>query len=224
MDVIDAGDRYVITGNDIYTYFGYLQTISQMKSPDNQKAMTDNLMQGLSDASKKSGPMVATLDEVNVNGQKPPEKWWNKKLCGMNTGPSDPPSQKDIDKFNAKYAAILLVADFVDPELVVSQIEERAAAREEIHHFATNKSKTYSKLLKKLIERYGLDLDEAWNKALLKHSGRHCNEYHEFVLKAMQKAAQEAGGNTAKFLELFDKYVAIPVSKAPEMMYKNYWK
>lgn len=33
--------------------------------------------------------------------------------------------------------------------------------------------------LEEIANRYGLDLDDAWNKDLLPHQGRHPNAYHE---------------------------------------------
>lgn len=72
LDVVDAGDRYIITGDDIYTYFGYLQTIANTSNDNSQKAMKDNLMEGLSVASKKydgeGGPMDVTMYELKVFG------------------------------------------------------------------------------------------------------------------------------------------------------------
>jgi hypothetical protein len=83
----------------------------------------------------------------------------------------------------------------------------------QLHHYATNKSKTYTPRMKKIANKYGLDLDELWNKGKLPHLGRHPNLYHDFVQRNMERAAREAGGDTRKFIELFEKYVIKPVKK-----------
>ena len=36
----------------------------------------------------------------------------------------------------------------------------------QVHHYATNKSKTYTPQLEEIANRYELDLDDAWNKDL----------------------------------------------------------
>ncbi|WP_412674546.1 AHH domain-containing protein [Aneurinibacillus thermoaerophilus] len=56
------------------------------------------------------------------------------------------------------------------------------AKPEQVHHYATNKSKKYTPQIEAITKKYGLDLDEAWNKELLPHQGRHPNDYHEYVL------------------------------------------
>jgi len=93
-----------------------------------------------------------------------------------------------------------------------------------LHHWATNKSGTYTARLEKIASRYGLSLDDAWNTELLPHLGRHPNAYHEFVLDGMEAAAKGSGGSQAKFLELFDLYVKQPVRDNPELLRKLGWE
>lgn len=97
-------------------------------------------------------------------------------------------------------------------------------AGEQIHHFATNKNSTYTPQMEEIAKKYNLDLDGAWNKESLQHSGRHVNEYHEFVLRGMQKADAEAAGNVEKFLELFEKYVKEPIRNNPDLLYRIGWQ
>lgn len=52
----------------------------------------------------------------------------------------------------------------------------------QMHHYATNKNKSYTPQLEEIANRYNLDLDNAWNKDLLPHQGRHSNEYHQYIL------------------------------------------
>jgi hypothetical protein len=94
----------------------------------------------------------------------------------------------------------------------------------ELHHFATNKNKRFQPQFEDIISRYGLKLDEAWNKAKLPHKGRHANDYHKWVLEKMKEADDIANGNVNNFLVEFKKKVIDPVTKKPEMMYKKYWR
>ncbi|WP_082223799.1 AHH domain-containing protein [Lachnobacterium bovis] len=36
-----------------------------------------------------------------------------------------------------------------------------------------------------MANKYGLDLDDAWNKEYMPHQGRHPSEYHDYVLDRM---------------------------------------
>ena len=77
--------------------------------------------------------------------------------------------------------------------------------------------------MKNLAERFGLSLEEAWNKELMNHLGRHPDLYHEFVFFNMKKAAKEAKGDSKVFLDLFEKYVKDPVRKNPDLLNKSGW-
>lgn len=92
------------------------------------------------------------------------------------------------------------------------------------HHFATNKSKAYTPQMERIAQKYGLDLDEAWNKEMLPHLGRHANVYHDFALEGMRRAAREAGNDKALFKQLFEKYVKEPIRENPDLLYKRGWE
>ncbi len=94
----------------------------------------------------------------------------------------------------------------------------------QIHHFATNKNKVWTPMMEKIAGRFGLGLDDAWNKMALPHLGRHPNEYHKFVYDGMVRAAAGAGGNQAKFIQLFQSYVKNPVIKNPQLLRKAGWQ
>ncbi len=94
----------------------------------------------------------------------------------------------------------------------------------QIHHFASNKSKTFSPQFKKIADIYGLDLDADWNKMALPHQGRHPNDYHKFTLDGMNQAKDEAGPDISKFLELYDRYVKQPIINNPELLRKSGWQ
>ena len=68
LDVVDNGNRWTITGNDIYTYYGYLNTINE------GLGSWDNMVEGLNFAAGKNhgkgGSMAATLDEFSITGER----------------------------------------------------------------------------------------------------------------------------------------------------------
>jgi hypothetical protein len=86
------------------------------------------------------------------------------------------------------------------------------------HHFATNKHSFYKDRMQEVIDKYGLKLEEDWNKEILPHLGRHTEAYHDEVLRRLQRAAQEAGNDKEKFLELYEEYVKKWVRQNPEVM------
>jgi len=94
----------------------------------------------------------------------------------------------------------------------------------QLHHFATNKSESYTAAMASVAERYGLALEEPWNTELMSHQGRHPNEYHQFVLIGMQEADNAAGGNLVRFLEEYEVRVKDPVRQNPEMLRKSWWR
>ena len=92
----------------------------------------------------------------------------------------------------------------------------------QIHHYATNKSRTYTHQMEEIAKKYGLDLNGKWNKDLLPHQGRHPNEYHEYVLNSMKQFDEVAQGNVDIFLQLYEKMKAY-IKANPDMLYKAYW-
>ena len=92
----------------------------------------------------------------------------------------------------------------------------------QMHHFATNKNKKYTPKFEKITNKYGLDLDGAWNKRSLPHQGRHPNAYHEYILKQIKQCDSYAKGNQKKFLSAYEK-TKNRVINNPDMLYKSYW-
>ncbi|MEK3976737.1 AHH domain-containing protein [Psychrobacillus sp. FSL K6-2684] len=92
----------------------------------------------------------------------------------------------------------------------------------QVHHYATNKSKTYTHQLENVKKKYGLELDDAWNKELLPPQGRDPNAYHEYVLDRINEYDAIARGNKEIFLELFEG-LKKEVRENPDMLYKEYW-
>ena len=58
----------------------------------------------------------------------------------------------------------------------------------------------YNDFPQTIIDKLCLDLNGSWNKEALPHLGRHPNDYHKFVMKEMDKAADMAGNNVELFL------------------------
>jgi hypothetical protein len=93
----------------------------------------------------------------------------------------------------------------------------------QLHHFATNKSKTFTPRMAEIADEFGLSLNGAWNKQALPHLGRHPNNYHNFVLEGMQNAKAGAGGSQIESLNLFNQYVKQPVIQNPGLLRKSGW-
>ncbi|WP_297422736.1 AHH domain-containing protein [Clostridium sp.] len=91
------------------------------------------------------------------------------------------------------------------------------------HHFLTNKSKKYTQQFEKIAKKYKLDLDDAWNKELMPHQGRHPYAYHEYVLREIIKYDNIARGDKAKFLKLYEQ-LKNKIMNNPDMLTKDYWK
>lgn len=94
----------------------------------------------------------------------------------------------------------------------------------QVHHYATDKNKTYTQSFRDIADKYGLDLDADWNKELLPHQGRHPNAYHDFVLDEMRNIDNIANGNKDIFLELYESEIKSVIRENPDMLYSDYWK
>jgi hypothetical protein len=95
---------------------------------------------------------------------------------------------------------------------------------QQLHHFATNKSQKWTAQMEDIAGSYGLDLDDAWNKQLLPHQGRHPDAYHEWVLERMEEIDEIAQGDRGQFIQLFEELVIEPVQENPQMLRKSYWE
>ena len=137
----------------------------------------------------------------------------------------DPQSSADIDAYLAgagleEYAVMLISPG----SKIKGSSQLLSSLPNQMHHFATNKSKTFTPALKKIADKYNLKLDDMWNKELLPHRGRHPNAYHQFVLDGMRLAHRQARGNVNDFLSAFEEYIIEPVRKNPELLRKSGWK
>ncbi len=94
---------------------------------------------------------------------------------------------------------------------------------EQLHHFATDKNKIYKPQFEEISKKYGLDLDNDWNKDYMPHQGRHPNEYHEYVLEKMKQFDNVAQGDKDVFLHLYEN-MKTQIKNSPDMLYKEYWR
>lgn len=94
----------------------------------------------------------------------------------------------------------------------------------QVHHFATDKNKTFTPEMDKIAGQYNLDLNGDWNKQALPHLGRHPNAYHQWVLDQMRIINAMPNMNQQNFIIQFDLMVKQPVIKNPDMLYKAYWQ
>jgi hypothetical protein len=92
----------------------------------------------------------------------------------------------------------------------------------QVHHFASNKSTKYTSQFESITNKYGLDLDDVWNKELMTHQGRHPNAYHDWILEELQSIDKVAKGNSNVFLELFEG-IKNTVKENPDMLRKSFW-
>jgi hypothetical protein len=81
-----------------------------------------------------------------------------------------------------------------DLEKIVNDLTDVGKRPIENHHFATNKNKTFTGIFEEITEKYGLDVDDAWNIEPISHQGRHPNDYHEWVLERMNDIGDALGG------------------------------
>lgn len=99
---------------------------------------------------------------------------------------------------------------------------------EQIHHFMTNKNSKYTPKFEKIAQDFKLELDEAWNKGLLPHKGRHPNDYHDWVFTQVREITSELSSCktncSEKFVNLFYEKVVQPVINNPDMLRRKFWK
>jgi len=110
-----------------------------------------------------------------------------------------------------------------DTVRIDNQVDYNEEKPNQVHHYATSKSKTYTFKFEKIAIKYGLDLEGEWNKGLLPHQGRHPNVYHDYVLASMKRFHIIARGNKNIFLKLYNDMTQ-EINSNPNILYKNYWK
>ena len=162
------------------------------------------------------GTVTKLVDEYKPNGATHPRKW----LAVDGTSLT-------IDTVKRPFGSTYQIWHYTDSTGVVTSgikgIDDITLGQ--IHHYASNKNKEYTNQFKEILEIYGLDLDDDWNKRYISsHIGSHPKEYHEFVLEQLNKADRLAKGNVEKFKRYYEKLVIDKVNKNPEMLNKSYWR
>ena len=92
----------------------------------------------------------------------------------------------------------------------------------QVHHSCTNKHKVFTPKLNKIVEKFGLKLNDSWNKEPMRHIGRHPNPYHQFVYKTTKEIAAEAKTQAA-FKQLFEERVKKVIRENPDLLNKRGW-
>jgi hypothetical protein len=95
------------------------------------------------------------------------------------------------------------------------------------HHLLTDKHGTkWTAEFKKIVEKYGLDLDDDWNKIQIPHQGEggHAQQYHQWVYERLKYIDSVAQGDTKVFLEMFDEMIKQPVLDNPWVVRKDWWQ
>ena len=114
---------------------------------------------------------------------------------------------------------------FIEPDspLYETATEENGINKPiQVHHVASNKNAQFTSRFEEITSKYGLDLNDSWNKVCMEHQGRHPIEYHSFILSKLQEYDRLANGDRDKFLELFDS-LRNEVADNSAMLTKEYW-
>lgn len=77
----------------------------------------------------------------------------------------------------------------------IKKVSRSGIKNEQLHHYATNKNLTYTPQFEEIANKYGLKLDDEWNKGYMPHQGRHPNDYHQYVLDNMRTFDNIAQGD-----------------------------
>ena len=103
-----------------------------------------------------------------------------------------------------------------------------ASLPEQVHHMATWCNKKWTPLFEQIVGKYGLKLDDLWNKFPMPHRGSHPNDYHEWVYRNMLSIVSQINGTGVEyqeqFIELFYNNVVKPVLENPLMVRKLFWQ
>jgi len=76
--------------------------------------------------------------------------------------------------------------------------------------------------MRKITDKYKLDLDGSWNKVPLPgHSGSHTEYYHRWVYQQLKAIDDIAKGDRELFKKLFNKMVKSRVLENPRLPYRK---
>lgn len=114
---------------------------------------------------------------------------------------------------------------FIEPDspLYETATEENGINKPmQVHHVASNKNAQFTSRFEEITSKYGLDLNDSWNKVCMEHQGRHPNAYHSYIYEQIYKFDTIANGDRDKFLKLFES-LKNEVANTPAMLTKEYW-
>lgn len=87
-------------------------------------------------------------------------------------------------------------------------------AATQLHHLITDKNSYWTGVMRGITDKYKLDLNGMWNKIPLPgHSGKHTDQYHQWMYDQLVEIDALAKGNINEFLRLFDEKIKDPVMK-----------
>jgi hypothetical protein len=105
-------------------------------------------------------------------------------------------------------------------KVVMSSAQSAKTKPNQIHHIATNKSSAFTPKFNEIVGKYGLELDEEFNKVLVPHQGRHPIAYHEYILSRIKDIDNAANGDTTKFLDAYN-VLKQEIIDNPGILYKK---
>jgi len=120
---------------------------------------------------------------------------------------------------SSSFARVVCTEGIVGVDAVDSAITQ-ASKTEQLHHFLSNKNSTYTPLFENITNKYNLNLDADWNKAMLPHQGRHTNMYHDYMLEELKQIDRIANGDSIIFLREFEQLKQIIIDN-PDMLYMD---
>ena len=96
-------------------------------------------------------------------------------------------------------------------------------ANKEIHHFFTNKNKQYTKKFNEYFKKYGLSLDDPFNKVYIRHKGSHPSKLWDLMYHRIKRADRYAKGDARLFTTYLQKNIFNTIIQNPDILYKQFW-
>ena len=220
--IVKNGDEAAEMAADILKKNG-LGDIAEdiIKNSDEAAEIGRDVVKGSDDAAEIVGDIIKNSDDAAEIGKNIIKN--SDEVVNENNEIAD--AVEDIVKNSDKIINLEKdVIDDVDDTATASKaVTKNINKPNQIHHYATNKNSTYTPQFQKIADKYGLDLDDIWNKDVLPHQGRHPNLYHRYVLERINDIDDIAQGDKEVFLELYEE-LKNHIKANPDMLYKAYWK
>ena len=163
---------------------------------------------------------ILKVDYAETNNLKPFVKYFTGYAFRDNVLPQEVSETPDCEKFYVKKSTGYIISNGFGSGSTGNNKPEKPL---QTHHIASPINTKYTPQFKRITDKYGLDLDDDWNKIVIPHCGRHTNAYHDYVLAQMHKIDPVANGNTEAFLSEFES-LKREIAANYDMLYSNYWK